>query len=165
MNNLHFTKGIIKYNQNGGITEVLTGMIPIYGTYQDYKTFREKPTLENFGWMAASGLGDVLFFTGLGTGIKALKGLNTARKSAKVIRNARMATRQTNQVQMLEHGEKGKRAYQGWLQSGRNVQNANRKVQEANRQFTKGIKQVGLSTLLNSKYDPIKELIQNYTNE
>lgn len=108
MNNLHFTKGIIKYNQNGGITEVLTGMIPIYGTYQDYKTFREKPTLENFGWMAASGLGDVLFFTGLGTGIKALKGLNTARKSAKVIRNARMATRQTNQVQMLEHGEKVK---------------------------------------------------------
>lgn len=145
--------------------ETLTGMIPLYGTYQDYKTFRENPTMGNFGWMVTSGLGDILFFTGLGTGIKALKGLNTARKSVKAIKNSRMTTRQARQAQMLERGEKGKRAFQGWVQSGRNLQNVDRKLKDANKQMTKGIKQIGLSTLLNMKYDPLKEIIQNYANE
>lgn len=163
MNNLNFVKGQIRSNQKGGVAEVLTGMIPLYGTYQDYQAFKKEPSLENFGWMVAGGLGDALFFTGIGAGIKGLKGLNAARKSAKAIQNARMATRRTRQVQMLDRGDKGRQAYAGWIQSGKNVANATRKVNEANKQMNKGLKQIGISSALNFKFDPIKEFIQQYT--
>lgn len=73
---------MIKYNQNGG--EILTGMIPIYGTWQDYKTFREKPTLENFGWMAGQEMPYFLLAQG-----RVLKALNTTRKAKKLIQAKR----------------------------------------------------------------------------
>lgn len=79
--------------QEGGITEIAKGIIPIYGTYQDAKKFAKDPTWKNFGWMLASGIGDVLFFTGAGAGVKALraaKAANTARKALKLKRSQKL---------------------------------------------------------------------------
>ena len=77
--------GIVRKFQDGGVSEIVTGMIPIYGTYQDAKKFVKGPTLNNFGWMLASGVGDVLFFTGAGVGIKALKAARTANTARKAL--------------------------------------------------------------------------------
>ena len=78
-----------QYQDGGSIKNILTGMIPIYGTYQDAKEFINNPTLENFGWTVASGLGDVFFFTGLGAGIKGLKVANAARKAKSILKTKR----------------------------------------------------------------------------
>ena len=75
----------IKKFQEGGVSEIVTGMILIYGTYQDAKKFINEPTLKNFGWMLASGIGDVFFFTGAGAGIKALKVARAARVARKAL--------------------------------------------------------------------------------
>lgn len=83
------TQIINKFKDGGEISEIVAGMIPIYGTYQDAKKFVEDPTLSNFGWMVASGVGDALFFTGAGAVIKAIK---TAR-AANAARNALMLKR------------------------------------------------------------------------
>ena len=73
--------GLIPRCQAGAtIKDAAIGMIPIVGTYQDYKKFRDNPTWGNFGWLAASALGDALFFTGAGA---ALKGIKAARAAAK----------------------------------------------------------------------------------
>lgn len=89
--------GIQPQSQEGDtsevIKEIVKGMIPIYGTYQDTKEFINNPTSENFGWMLASGIGDVLFFTGAGAGIKALKlarTANTARKALALKRSQKL---------------------------------------------------------------------------
>lgn len=85
--------GIQPQSQEGDtsevIKEIVKGMIPIYGTYQDAKEFINNPTLENFGWTVASGLGDVFFFTGLGAGIKGLKVANAARKAKSILKAKR----------------------------------------------------------------------------
>lgn len=80
--------GINQYSlklQEGGIAEIAKGMIPVYGTYQDAKKFAKDPTFENFGWMLASGIGDVLFFTGAGSGIKAIKAARASHAARKAI--------------------------------------------------------------------------------
>lgn len=47
--------GLIPRCQAGAtIKDAAIGMIPIVGTYQDYKKFRDNPTWGNFGWLAAA---------------------------------------------------------------------------------------------------------------
>lgn len=77
--------------QNGG--QVLLGLVPGIGTYQDFLEFKKNPNLQNFGQMLASGVGDALFFTGAGAGIKALrlaKAANTYRKGIRADRAAKL---------------------------------------------------------------------------
>lgn len=78
-------KLVSKYQKGNSISNVILGMVPIYGTYQDVKKAYDNPSLENIGWATASGIGDILFFTGLGSGIKSLKVLNQARKAKKLL--------------------------------------------------------------------------------
>lgn len=82
-------------HQEGG--QILLGLVPGIGTYQDFLEFNKNPNLKNFGWMLASGIGDVLFFTGAGAGIKALrlaKAANTYRKGVKADRAIKLLTAQ-----------------------------------------------------------------------
>lgn len=140
-----------KKHQLGGIVEAGTNFIPIAGTYQNYQDWKKDPSISNALWTVASGVGDVLQLTGvgygLGTAIKGLKAANTARKTAKAFNIARQATRQANQVKMLEYGEQGKRAHQGWIASGQNVRNSNRKLDEANKRFRNAATYFGVSLL------------------
>lgn len=48
---------------------------------------------------------------------------------------------------MLEYGDSGKRAFQGWKQSGKNLQRSNDKLNEANKNFTKAIKGLGVASI------------------
>ena len=113
--------------------------------------------------MALSGVGDVLQLTGLGyglgTAIKGLKTANTVRKSAKAIQAARNATRLANQKKMLERGEVGKRAFQGWVQSGNNLRRSNQKLDKANQQRNRAAKIFGISLI-----EPSIEGFQIYNN-
>ena len=76
---------INKFKDGGGISEIVTGMIPIYGTYQDAKKFAKDPTWDNLGWAITSGIGDILFFTGAGAGIKSLKAARAANAARKAL--------------------------------------------------------------------------------
>ncbi|MGM9532183.1 hypothetical protein [Intestinibacter sp.] len=120
-------------------------MIPIYGTYQDAKEFINNPTLENFGWAVASGLGDVFFFTGLGAGIKGLKVANAARK-AKSILKAKRADRLLDARRNYEKAKLGfiegnstrrevKRSLQSLGASYDNFRNMERKYNLATRAY------------------------------
>lgn len=150
-------------HQEGGIMQTAAGLVPIYGTYLDYKQFKNNPSWGNFGNMALSGVGDVLQLTGLGYGlgttIKGLKTANTVRKSAKAIQAARNATRLANQKKMLERGEVGKRAFQGWVQSGNNLRRSNQKLDKANQQRNRAAKIFGISLI-----EPSIEGFQIYNN-
>lgn len=124
-----------KKHQLGGIVEAGTSFIPIVGTYQSYQDWKKDPSLSNLGWTLASGFGDILQLTGLGYGIgsaiKGLKAANNVRKSVQAINNTRRATRMANQAKMLEYGESGKRAFQGWKAAGVNLRNSDKKVEAA----------------------------------
>ncbi len=150
-------------HQEGGILQAATGLIPIYGTYLDYKQFEDNPSLKNFGNMALSGIGDILQLTGLGyglgTAIKGLKAANTARKTVKTIQATRIATRLANQKKMLERGDIGKKAFQGWVQSGKNLKRINEKVDKANQQRNRATKIFGISLI-----EPSIEGFQIYNN-
>lgn len=126
-----------KKHDGGGLVEIGTSFIPIVGTYQSWQDYKNNPTLSNLGWTIASGVGDVLQLTGIGYGlgsaIKGLKVANAARKTAKAVNTARKATRAANQANMLEYGQKGKNAFQGWVQAGKNVAASNKKLAEANK--------------------------------
>ena len=122
-------------HQEGGLLEAGMSFIPIVGTYQSYQDFKKDPSLANLGWTLASGFGDVLQLTGLGYGIgsaiKGLKAANNVRKSVQAVNNVRRATRLTNQAKMLEYGEPGKRAFQGWKAAGVNLRNSDKKLEAA----------------------------------
>lgn len=113
--------------------------------------------------MALSGIGDILQLTGLGyglgTAIKGLKAANTARKTVKTIQAARIATRLANQKKMLERGDIGKKAFQGWVQSGKNLKRINEKVDKVNQQRNRATKIFGISLI-----EPSIEGFQIYNN-
>lgn len=140
-----------KKHQLGGIVEAGTSFIPIVGTYQSYQDYKKDPTLTNLGWTVASGIGDLLQLTGIGYGlgssIKAVKAANMARKTVKAVNTARKTTRAANQVKMLEYGQKGKNAYKGWVQSGKNVANSNQKLSEANKHLKEAALGLGIASI------------------
>ena len=146
-------------HQEGGVLntagKIAGGFVPIYGTYLNWKEYKENPTLANLGWTIASGLGDIASLTGIGYGIfagtKAIKAANTARKGVKAINTARKATRAANQIKMLEYGDVGKNAWKGWVASGKNLANSNKKLSEA----TKALQQVGIRFAIDGGIDTI----------
>ena len=143
-----------KKHQEGGLLEAGMSFIPIVGTYQNYQDFKKDPTMANLGWTVVSGVGDILQLTGLGygvgTAIKGLKAANTARKTVKAFNSARKATRAANQTKMLEYGPKGKNAFKGWVQSGKNLKVSNAKLDEANKHFKNAMTGLSISLI-----DPI----------
>jgi hypothetical protein len=50
------------------VAKAASSFIPLVGTYQDYKAFKENPTWGNAGWLALSALGDALTLSGVGAG-------------------------------------------------------------------------------------------------
>lgn len=138
------------------VKEIGKGMIPIYGTYQDAKEFINNPTLENFGWAAASGLGDVFFFTGLGAGIKGLKAANAARRAKSILKAKRLdklldAKRNyyNTRLGVVEgsstRGEM-KQALQSLRQSADNFRNMERKYDLATRAYNQEMKAFGIKS-------------------
>lgn len=138
-----------KKHQEGGLLEAGMSFVPIVGTYQSYQDFKKDPNFSNAFWTLASGVGDVLQLTGLGYGIgatiKGLKAANTARKTARAFNTARRATRYANQNKMLEYGPKGKNAFTGWVQSGKNLKASDAKLKVANKHFKNAAMGVGVS--------------------
>ena len=134
-------------HQKGGVLntvhKIAGGFVPFYGTYLNWKDYRENPTLANLGWTIASGIGDIASLTGIGYGIvagtKAIKAANAVKNSAKAIQSARQATRAANQIKMLEYGDVGKNAFKGWVASGKNVINSGKKVSDATNYLNKTI--------------------------
>lgn len=150
---------LIKKHQKGSLLEAGVGFIPIVGTYQSYQDYKKDPSLANLGWTLASGFGDILQLTGLGYGlgsaIKGLKAANTARKTVKAVNTARKTTRAANQVKMLEYGPKGKNAFKGWVQSGKNVANSNKKLDEANKHLKNAALGLGIASI-----DPAIDILE-----
>ena len=149
--------GVKKYQDGGSIKNIFTGMIPIYGTYQDAKEFINNPTLENFGWTVASGLGDVFFFTGLGAGLKGLKAANAARRAKSILKAKRAAklldTKRNwynTRLGVIEgnstRGEM-KQALQSLRQSADNFRNMKRKYDLATRVYNQEMKAFGIKGL------------------
>jgi hypothetical protein len=79
--------------------------------------------------------------------MKGLKVANTARKAVQAVNTARKTTRSANQVKMLEYGPKGRNAFKGWVQSGRNVANSNQKLSEANKHLKEAVVGLGISSV------------------
>ncbi len=75
-----------------------SGLLPIVGTYQDYKTFKENPTWSNAGWLATSALGDVLTLTGVGAGAGAALKATKAARLANATADAANTIRKTSNV-------------------------------------------------------------------
>lgn len=74
------------------VAKAASSFIPLVGTYQDYKTFKENPTWGNAGWLALSALGDALTLTGIGAGA------GTAIKAGRAARVANAAYDTVNAV-------------------------------------------------------------------
>lgn len=97
--------GLIPRCQAGAtIKDAAIGIIPIVGTYQDYKKFRDNPTWGNFGWLAASALGDALFFTGAGAALKGIKAARAAAKSRALLTANRYVRSQIGFQRGLKYG-------------------------------------------------------------
>ena len=146
----HKTGGLIQKNGYGGeLLDTVSSFIPIYGTYKDAQTFAENPTLGNFGWMALSGIGDVLQLTGLGYGlgsaIKGIKTANTARKTIKAANKTYKAARTLNQKKMLEKGLEGLEANAKWREAGTNLKLSNINLQSTNNQFKEALAKLGIA--------------------
>ena len=95
---------IPKYQTGATIKDVAIGMIPIVGTYQNYKKFRDNPTWGNFGWLAASAIGDALFFTGAGAALKGIKAAKAVAKSRALLTANRYGRSQAGFQRGLEYG-------------------------------------------------------------
>ena len=77
----------LQHLQSGGTAWTTAGeigkrMIPVYGTYLDWKDFAKNPTFRNGALAAASTVGDALTIFGVGSGIKA--GVAAAKAADKV---------------------------------------------------------------------------------
>ena len=83
--------------QENPLQELALGAIPIYGTYLDYQKFKKDPSLDNFGWMAISGIGDALTFIGGRQVVMALKAARAA-KQARALATTNKAIKHTNSV-------------------------------------------------------------------
>lgn len=165
-----FKRGLLKYDEGGSVGSVISGMIPLYGTYQDIKTAYHNPTLENIGWAIASGIGDALFFTGAGAGIKSLKLLNQTRKAKKLLETKRRVTALTAQNnfkntvmnRILDKASPTDvvRARTSAKQTRANYQNALNKYKQSSSQVYNQTRQLGKNFLQNLKRDGIIQSIQ-----
>lgn len=77
----------LQYLEPGGTVlktagEIGKRLIPVYGTYLDWKDFAENPTFRNGALAAVSTVGDALTIFGVGSGIKA--GVTAAKAADKV---------------------------------------------------------------------------------
>lgn len=153
--------------------DVIKGMIPIYGTYQDAKNFYKDPTLENLGWTIASGLGDVFFFTGLGAGIKGLKAARAARaakhallgKRASKLLDAKYNFYNTRNRRLLgeSNPQEMKGAIQSLQQSKNNFMEMQKKWQQTQKLYNQEIKAFGLKGAKEIGKDGIIQTTQSLT--
>lgn len=74
------------------VAKAASSFIPLVGTYQDYKAFKENPTWGNAGWLALSALGDALTLSGIGAGA------GTAIKAGRAARAANAAYDTVNAI-------------------------------------------------------------------
>ena len=93
----------LRYAQNGTrITQDLTELAPIYGTYKAGQRFFRNPTWEGAGDLALSALGDAALISGVGAGAGlALKGARAAKAAVKT----------TKAAKRMYEAEKAKRYY------------------------------------------------------
>lgn len=139
--------GLIPRCQAGAtIKDAAIGMIPIVGTYQDYKKFRDNPTWGNFGWLAASALGDALFFTGAGAALKGIKAARAAAKGRVLLTANRYGRSQVGFQRGLEYGA-SKGDVKSMFQNLRNYKVAEQKQlaaeAAARQQVISGAKNIG----------------------
>lgn len=139
--------GLIPRCQAGAtIKDAAIGMIPIVGTYQDYKKFRDNPTWGNFGWLAASALGDALFFTGAGAALKGIKAARATAKSRALLTANRYGRSQIGFQRGLEYGA-SKGDVKSMFQNLRNYKVAEQKQlaaeAAARQQVISGAKNIG----------------------
>lgn len=152
---------IPRYQTGAAIKDAAMGMIPIVGTYQDYKKFRDNPTWGNFGWLAASAIGDALFFTGAGA---ALKGIKAAAKSRALLTANRYGRSQAGFQRGLEYGA-SKGDVKSMFQNLRNYKVAKQKQlaaeAAARQQIISGArnigKDLGQDTIVNTTQEIISE--------
>lgn len=163
----HLKRGGKLQKMQGGnsFKDIATSMIPLVGTYQDYKTFKQDPNLANLGWLALSGIGDVLFFTGAGAAIKGIKAAKAAAKVRRAIASARSATRQKNFEKMFERSQKGRQAFTGWVASGNNLKRAQGKLDIAQQGVTQSFKQAGIRMGTDLSQDAVLNTVQQLTND
>lgn len=134
--------GLIPRCQAGAtIKDAAIGMIPIVGTYQDYKKFRDNPTWGNFGWLAASALGDALFFTGAGAALKGIKAARAAAKGRALLTANRYGRSQVGFQRGLEYGA-SKGDVKSMFQNLRNYKVAEQ-LAAARQQVISGAKNIG----------------------
>ena len=154
-----------RMQEGGSFKDIAIGMVPLVGTYQDYKTFKQDPSLANLGWLALSGIGDVLFFTGAGAAIKGIKAARAAAKVRRSIASARSATRQKNFEKMFDRSQKGKQAFTGWVASGKNLKRAQDKLgiaqQAVNQSFKQAGIKIGTDLFQGAVLDTTQQLINN----
>lgn len=135
--------GLIPRCQAGAtIKDAAIGMIPIVGTYQDYKKFRDNPTWGNFGWLAASALGDALFFTGAGAALKGIKAARAAAKGRALLTANRYGRSQVGFQRGLEYGA-SKGDVKSMFQNLRNYKVAEQLAAAARQQVISGAKNIG----------------------
>lgn len=137
---------IPRYQTGAAIKDAAIGMIPIVGTYQDYKKFRDDPTWGNFGWLAASAVGDALFFTGAGAALKGIKAAKAAAKSRALLTANRYGRSQAGFRRGLEYGA-SKGDVKSMFQNLRNYKGAEQKQlaaeAAARQQIIGGVKGIG----------------------
>lgn len=137
---------IPKYQTGAAIKDATMGMIPIVGTYQDYKKFRDNPTWGNFGWLAASTIGDALFFTGVGAALKGIKAAKAVAKSRALLTANRYGRSQAGFQRGLEYGA-SKGDVKSMFQNLRNYKVAEQKQlaaeAAARQQIVSGAKDIG----------------------
>lgn len=167
--------GVVRKFQDGGISEIVTGMVPIYGTYQDAKKFINEPTWNNFGWVLASGIGDIFFFTGAGAGIKALKAAraaNAARKALTLKRSQKLLEAKNtyyNTKLARSAGESTKQEMKTALQRLQTVYNnylvSQNKLKASEKLLLGEAEKLGKSSLQNITKDGIIQTVQMIDNE
>lgn len=143
--------------QENPLKELVLGAIPIYGTYLDYKKFKKDPSLENFGWMAISGIGDALTFVGGKQAVMALKAARAA-KQARALATTNKAIKHGNSVNKFLNTREARilgnttskevqSARQSMIQLYNNYKNSLPKLQQSsqnyNQQIVNGVKQMG----------------------
>lgn len=155
---------ILRCQQGTTFKDIATGMIPLVGTYQDYKKFKENPNLKNLGWLAASTIGDALFFTGAGAALKGIKAAKALSKSRSILAADRFNRSQKGLQRGLEYGA-SKGDVKSMFQTLRNYKLADQKYKAAQvaaqQQITKGIKNISKDLGQDAILNTIQGITQN----
>ena len=145
-------KKLIKYNQQGGVIDAASYMIPIYGTYRSIKDAIDDPTLGNIGMAGLSAASDIGTLFGVGAiGRGALGALKAGKAASKAVKLARATKPQIAKSVWKAEGAATKAA--------RNYDHA-RKLAVPVNQFAEN--QVWLKSLNQQKQNAIKKLYQSY---